>query len=262
MKKKHISLLLLVGFSMVVLAGCSSSASGTPVEITADTEGFWNHFFVWPLSWLITTVAKYTGGYGVAIIIVTVLVRLCLVPLMVKQIRSTKAMQALQPEMKRLKEQYSSKDQATQQKLQQETMALYKTHGVNPLAGCLPLLIQMPILIAFYQAIIRTTEISEHTFLWFDLGSPDPYFILPILAGVTTYISQRISMLGQDQSGPMASQMKIMMYIMPAMILFFALNLPAALSLYWVVGNIFSAIQTYIIKGPDIKAAALKKNGR
>src|SRR5699024_305065 len=100
------------------------------------------------------------NSYGWSIILVTVIVRLLLVPLNVKQLKSSKAMQDIQPEMKELQKKYSSKDQATQQKLQQETMALFQKHGVNPLAGCLPIFVQMPILIAMYHAIMRTREME------------------------------------------------------------------------------------------------------
>ena len=95
---------------------------------------------------------------------------------MIKQTKSTKAMQAIQPELKEIKAKYSSKDQKTQQKLQQETMELFQKHGVNPMAGCLPLFVQMPILIGIYHAIMRKPELQEHAnFLWFDLAAPDPY---------------------------------------------------------------------------------------
>jgi len=160
-------------------------------------------------------------------------------------------MQAIQPELKELREKYSSKDQATQQKLQQETMQLFQKHGVNPLAGCFPLLIQMPILIGFYHAIMRTREIAEHNFLWFDLGESDPYYILPIVAGVTTFIQQKITMMGMENN----PQMAMMLWLMPIMIVIFAFQFPAALALYWVVGNIFMIVQTILIKGPDIRAA-------
>jgi YidC/Oxa1 family membrane protein insertase len=169
---------------------------------------------------------------------------------MVKQTRSSKAMQALQPEMKALREKYSSKDQKTQQKLQQETMALFQKQGVNPLAGCFPLVIQMPILIGFYHAISRTRAISEQNFLWFDLGSPDPYYILPLIAGATTFIQQKMMMAGTENQNP---QMAMMLWMMPIMIIIFAVKFPAALSLYWVVGNLFMIVQTYFIKGPDLK---------
>lgn len=127
--------------------------------------GIWNEYFVYPLSQLITYFATWLGdNYGLAIVITTLIIRFALLPLMIKQTKSTKAMQALQPEMVKLKEKYSSKDQATQQKLQQEMMQLYQKNGVNPLAGCLPIFVQMPILFAFYHAIMRTSEISKHTF--------------------------------------------------------------------------------------------------
>ena len=240
-------------FLIAVLSGCSEVNQ----PITSESSGIWNQYFVYPLSWLITEVAELLGSkYGLSIIIVTILVRLLILPLMIKQIKSTKAMQAIQPEMKELQAKYSSKDAETQQKLQQETMALFQKHGVNPLAGCLPIFIQMPILIAFYHAIMRTTEIANHSFLWFDLGDKDPYFILPLVAGLTTFIQQKISMVGQENN----PSMQMMLYIMPIMIIVFAINFPAALSLYWVVGNIFSIAQTYFIKGPDLKQAKADKS--
>ena len=255
MKKKHILLFGSVIFLIAVLSGCSEVNQ----PITSESTGIWNQYFVYPLSWLMTKMAELLGNqFGLSIIFVTILVRLLILPLMIKQVKSTKAMQAIQPEMNRLREKYSSKDAETQQKLQQETMALFQKHGVNPLAGCLPIFIQMPILIAFYHAIMRTTEIANHSFLWFDLGDKDPYFILPLVAGVTTYIQQKISMVGQDNN----PTMQMMLYIMPIMIIVFAINFPAALSLYWVVGNIFSIAQTYFIKGPDLKQVkADKSNG-
>lgn len=253
MKKKHMLLFGSVVFLIAVLSGCSEV--NQPID--SESTGIWNQYFVYPLSWLIIKMAELLGNkYGISIILVTVLVRLLILPLMIKQIKSTKAMQAIQPEMNRLKEKYSSKDAETQQKLQQETMALFQKHGVNPLAGCLPIFVQMPILIAFYHAIMRTTEIANHSFLWFDLGDKDPYFILPLIAGVTTFIQQKISMVGQDEN----PTMQMMLYIMPIMIIVFAINFPAALSLYWVVGNIFSIAQTYFIKGPDLKQAKADKS--
>lgn len=109
----------------------------------------------------------------------------------------------------------------------------------------------MPILFAFYHAIMRTTAISEHTFLWFDLGQADPFYILPVVAAITTFIQQKLAMAGTAGQNP---QMAMMLWLMPIMILIFAINFPAALSLYWVVGNIFGIAQMYFIKGPEIKA--------
>jgi YidC/Oxa1 family membrane protein insertase len=249
-------ILLITGLLsvLILLSGCTE----VNVPITSESEGFWNSYIVYPLSQLITYFAELTGdNYGISIVLVTIIIRLAILPLMIKQMKSSKAMQALQPEMAKLREKYSSKDQQTQQKLQQETMALFQKHGVNPLAGCFPLVIQMPILIGFYHAIMRTEAIAEHTFLWFDLGDKDPYYILPIVAGITTFIQQKITMAGtaHDPTSPMAAQMKMMLYIMPIMIVVFAISFPAALSLYWVVGNLFMIIQTYFVKAPDLKAS-------
>lgn len=245
--KKRIYLLIGLVLLVSLLTGCTEFNQ----PITSESKGFWNEFIVYPLSQLIVWVADFAGGsFGISIVIVTIIIRLLILPLMVKQIKSSKAMQALQPEMKKLQKKYSSKDQATQQKLQQETMALFQKHGVNPLSGCFPILIQMPILVGFYHAISRTRAIAEDNFLWFDLGAPDPIYLLPLIAGVTTFIQQKISMAGTSNQNP---QMAMMLWIMPIMIIIFAVSFPAALSLYWVVGNIFSIAQTHFIKGPEIK---------
>ncbi|WP_342433755.1 YidC family membrane integrase SpoIIIJ [Neobacillus sp. FSL H8-0543] len=244
--KKRILLMLGILSVVLFLAGCTEITK----PINAESTGFWNEYIVYPLSWLIVKGAEILGGsFGLSLIVVTILIRLVMLPLMIKQTRSSKAMQALQPEMKALREKYSSKDQKTQQKLQQETMALFQKHGVNPMAGCFPLIVQMPILIGFYHAISRTREIAEQNFLWFDLGEKDPYFILPIVAGITTFIQQKLMMAGQEHN----PQMAMMLWMMPIMIVVFAFSFPAALSLYWVVGNIFMIVQTYFIKGPDLR---------
>ncbi|MFZ3590514.1 YidC family membrane integrase SpoIIIJ [Bacillus sp. DJP31] len=251
---------LLFLFSLLVVLATLTGCTEVNQDITAESEGIWNQYFVYPLSRLIIYFAELFGeNYGLSIIIVTLIIRFALLPLMIKQTRSSKAMQALQPEMQKLKEKYSSKDQKTQQELQKETMALFQQNGVNPLAGCFPILIQMPVLIAFYHAIMRTGEISTHDFLWFDLGEKDPYYILPLVAGATTFIQQKIMMAsGAAMQNP---QMAMMLWIMPIMIIVFAINFPAALSLYWVVGNIFMIVQTLLIKGPDIKLTAESTGG-
>ncbi|WP_028400766.1 YidC family membrane integrase SpoIIIJ [Ectobacillus panaciterrae] len=246
--KKKITFLVMMMTLVAIISGCNQVNQ----PVTPESKGIWNEYFVYPLSQVITYFAELFGNnYGLSIVVVTLIIRCALLPLMIKQTRSTKAMQALQPEMVKLREKYSSKDQATQQKLQQEMMQLYKTHGVNPLSGCLPIFIQMPVLFAFYHAIMRTAEIKHHSFLWFDLGHPDPFYILPVVAGITTFIQQKIAMTGTAQN----PQMAMMLWLMPIMIVIFAIKFPAALSLYWVVGNIFSIAQTYFIKGPDLKQA-------
>src|SRR5690606_25866437 len=251
MKKK---LLMLIGFIgvIVILSGCTQIDQ----DITAESEGIWNSFFVYPLSWLLVKVAEIFNAefvYGLAIVIVTLLIRFVLLPLNVKQIKSSKAMQQIQPELQKLREKYSSKDQQTQMKLQQETMELFQKSGANPLAGCLPIIVQMPILLAFYHAIMRTAELRSHEFLWFTLGEPDPIYLLPILTAGFTFLQQKIMMQGmstQQANNPMMPQMTMMLYIMPIMIGVFALFLPSALALYWVVGNIFMVLQTLLVRNP------------
>lgn len=242
---KKIGLGVVLVTLMALLTGCMDIDE----PINENSEGIWNTFFVYPLHWLIVTIAEYMNeDYGLSIIVVTILLRLIILPLMIKQTKSARAMQELQPEMQKLREKYSAKDQQTQQKLQQETMKLFQEKNINPLAGCFPILVQMPILIAFYHAIMRTREIGGHVFLWFELGQPD--FILPFIAGITTFIQQKMMMV---QDNP---QMRILMYMMPFMITAFAFFFPSALALYWVVGNLFMIAQTYFITGPGARKRA------
>ncbi|MFD2627338.1 YidC family membrane integrase SpoIIIJ [Oceanobacillus kapialis] len=247
MRKKYLLLVTLV-MLLAILSGCTEVNQ----PITPESEGFWNSYFVYPLSQVIVYFAElFNENYGLSIVIVTILARLILVPLNVKQLKSSKAMQDIQPELKEIQKKYSSKDANTQQQLQQETMALFQKHGVNPLAGCLPIFIQMPILLAMYHAIMRTEEISSHSFLWFELGSPDPIFLLPLIAGGATFIQQKLMMAGSPAANN--PQMTVMLYVMPIMIGVFAIFFPAALALYWVVGNIFMVVQTIFIRKPMMK---------
>ncbi|MEB1808246.1 MAG: YidC family membrane integrase SpoIIIJ [Bacillaceae bacterium] len=239
---RKLGLTLLLISMLVLLTGCFNLEE----PINAESTGVWDRYLVYPLSWLIIYFADvFNDSFGMAIIIVTILLRTLILPLMIKQTKSAKAMQAIQPEMQKLREKYSAKDQKTQQKLQQETMKMFQEKGVNPLAGCLPLFIQMPILLAFYHAIMRTEEIGHQQFLWFYLDVPDP-ILLPLIAGITTFIQQKMMMVTDNP------QMKILLYMMPIMIFVFAMFFPAALTLYWVVGNLFMIIQTYFITGPNV----------
>lgn len=226
---------------VLLLSGCTEFDQ----PISSESEGFWNEFIVWPLVSVIKYFAELLGTYALGIIVVTIIIRLVILPLTIKQVKSSKKMQEIQPKMKELQQKYASKDAVTQQKYQQEMMALMQNSGVNPAAGCFPVLIQMPILIGFYHAISRmnaTPEIDLGTFLIFPLAEPS--VILAVLAGLIQYV---VLMTGPAMDNP---QMKIMMYIMPLMIIGFGIVLPAALSLYWVVGNIVSAIQNLVIYKP------------
>lgn len=247
MRKKYFLLIALIGL-VAILSGCTEINE----PITSESEGIWNSIFVYPLSWVLIEIAEiFNNNYGVSIIIVTVFIRLLILPLSIKQLKSSKAMQEVQPKLQELQKKYTSKDANTQQKLQQETMELFQKHGVNPLAGCLPIFVQMPVLIAMYHAIMRTGEISTHTFLWFELGSPD--YILPILTGVFTFIQQKLMMstnTSMKTNPQVAMQMNVMLYVMPIMIGVMAFFFPAALALYWVTGNIFMVFQTLLINKP------------
>jgi len=248
LRNKSYILLLIIG-AILLLTGCTQV--NQPID--ADSTGIWNEYFVYPLSLLIKYFAGlFNDNFGLSIVIVTLIIRVLLLPLMIKQIRSTQAMQQVQPEIKALQEKYSSKDAKTQQKLQQETMALFQKHGVNPFAGCLPIFVQMPILIAMYHAIMRTAEIKLGTFLWFELGSPD--YILPIIAGLATFFQQKLMMA--NNASAQNPQMVAMLYMMPIMITVFAFFFPAALALYWVVGNLFMVVQTLFIRNPMVKEAS------
>lgn len=250
MRKRWLTVFVLVGV-LALLSGCTEINE----PITEESEGIWNKYFVYPLSWLITYFAElFQGnyGWGLSIVVLTVIIRILLLPLNIKQLQSSRAMQEIQPELKELQEKYSSKDAQTQQKLQQETMQLFQKHNVNPLAGCLPIFVQMPILIAMYHAIMRTEEIKNHTFLWFSLDSPD--YILPIIAGLTTYLQQKLMMSGSPAA--QNPQMTAMLYMMPIMIAVFAFFFPAALALYWVVGNFFMIAQVLFINKPMMKKAS------
>ncbi|GAK10307.1 membrane protein insertase YidC [Geomicrobium sp. JCM 19038] len=244
--KRRLQMITLLVIALIVLAACGMDQA----PITSESEGIWDHFFVFPLSWLIIQAAElFNGSYGLAIMLMTVVIRLAILPLFLKQQKSSKAMQKLRPELDKLREKYDPKKQEDQAKMQQEMIQLYQKSGINPLMGCLPILIQMPILMAFYFAIIRTEEIATHSFLWMDLGAPDPYYIMPALAGVLMYLQMQLSTRQLPQE--MAAQMKIMQYIMPVMIVFIGIALPSALSLYWATGSLFMIIQTYVIQMRD-----------
>ena len=167
--KKRLGLVLLLSVVGLLLAGCTEINQ----PITEDSEGFWNKFIVWPLVSLITLFKELLGTYGYGIVAVTVIIRLILLPLMVKQAKSSKEMQEIQPELNALKEKYKSKDAVTQEKYRTEMQKLMTERKINPAAGCLPILIQMPILIGFYHAISRmnqTTGIELGTFIGIELA--------------------------------------------------------------------------------------------
>ncbi len=250
-RKKKILLVIALVLAMAMLAGCSPAMDTTS---TADLKegNFFKRYLVYPLSLSLDTIADTLWGqYGLSILVVTIVIRFLVLPLNLKQYRSTKAMQKLQPEIEKLKKKY--KDDAKKQ--QEETMKLFQLHNVNPLAGCFPLIIQMPILFALYYAIVGNPEIREHSFLWLQLGSKDPYYILPVLAALTTYIQQKV----MSKYQPPNPQMNAIMMIFPVMIFVMSMSFPAAMPLYWVYGNIFTIVQTYFIYGRGSREGGTSK---
>jgi YidC/Oxa1 family membrane protein insertase len=212
--------------------------------------------FVALIEGVLVTLANWTGSSGLAIIIITIAVKLALVPLTLSSLRSAKRMQELQPMIKDLQKKYGH----DRQLLSAETMKLYQEQRVNPFGSCLPLLVQMPIFFGLYYAILNIATNGppagsdfSTSFLWIpNLALPDPLFILPIVVTVTQFIQQRMAMPqrvpGQqlDQQQQMMNQM---MQIMPLMVGFFAWNFAAGPVIYWITQNIFSAVQQYFITG-------------
>lgn len=157
--------------------------------------------------------------------------------------------QKVQPQMDALRKKYPGKDVESRQKLQEETSKLYKEAGINPYTGCLPMLIQLPVMYALYQAIWRTPQLQNGRFLWMDLGRPDPYYLMPILAAVFTFMSTYISQMSTPQSSQ-NGMTKGMTYLMPLIIGVSAIGIQSAISLYWVISNLFQVVQTFILQNP------------
>ncbi|GAA6237170.1 membrane protein insertase YidC [Apilactobacillus micheneri] len=239
--KKYFSLASILGL-VFFLSACSNK------PITSHSTGLWDGVIVLNFSRAIIWLSKFFGNnYGMGIIIFTIIVRIIILPLMIYQTRSMKKTQEIQPELKKLQKKYSSKDTETMQKLRTEQQKLYSEAGVNPVAGCLPLIVQLPILWALYQGIWRTDILKSGHFLWLQLGHKDPYFVMPILAALFTFISSWLATKSQPEQNGMT---KSVTYGMPLIIFFMALNIPAAISIYWVVTNLFQAGQTLVLQNP------------
>ena len=228
----------------------------------------WNTIILEPVLNILIYLTNILGGsFGLAIIVLTVVISLILFPLRVRQTQSTKAMQTLQPKIQELQKKY----QKDQQKLQQEMMKLYKEAGINPL-GCLwPMLIQLPIWIALYQSIMQALaatpesllSLSQHLyswsaigqaiplsdkFLWLNLSRPDPNLILAILVGGTMWVQQK--MVTPPAADPRQRSMTNMTTtMMPLMFGLFTLSFPSGLALYWVVSNVIGIVIQYFVSG-------------
>ncbi len=195
------------------------------------------------------------GNYGVAIILFTVICKLVLLPLNIKSTKSMRETQALLPMTQYLQKKYKNNPE----KLNQETSKLYQVYHVNPMGGCLPLLIQLPIIYALFGALRNPTEYVfvgtkasavNQSFLWIpNLSQPDPYYILPILCVIFTFLTQKftMSMNKMAENEQTQSSQRMMLYLMPLLIGFMALSLPAGVAIYWVVQNVFTFLQQFIM---------------
>ena len=219
-----------------------------------------------PILLLMNWVYGHVGNYGVAIILLTVVSKVLFYPLTVKSMRSMKAMQALQPQINALRSKYKSDPQ----RLQRETLELYRQHKVNPMGGCLPMIAQVPIFYALYLALSVSVELQNATFLCFgrvpswiaprrsdlwicDLASHDPTYVLPILMGVTMFVQQKMTPIAGD---PRQAKM---MLIMPFVFTFMFLNLPSGLVLYWTVSNVLQILQQWYMDRPKARATRARR---
>ena len=196
--------------------------------------------------WLVWTHQHMASNWGVCIIILTVIINLVLLPLRITSMKSALKMQKLQPQMKAIQEKYKKYPlrDPRRSEMNAEIGELYKREGANPAGGCVPLIIQMPFLFAFYSMLGVGIELRQAPFLWLhDLSSPDKMFILPVLIVITTYLVQKMT----PNAGMDPKQQQMMTLMMPLMIGFFSYSLPAGLSVYWTVGNFIAIAQQYIM---------------
>ena len=213
---------------------------------TIDYGWFW--FLAQPMLWVLNAIHHVVMNYGVAIIIMTILLRLLMWPLTRKSYVSMAAMQKMQPEMQRIQKLYAN----DKMRLQMEMMKLYQTHKTSPMSGCLPMLIQIPIFFALYKALLVSVAMRNAHFLWIsDLSAMDPYFILPILMGATMFLQQWMQSGKQSKNtsgNDAVAQTQKMMRWMPILFTIMFAWMPAGLVLYWTVSNIFGIVQMQIIK--------------
>ena len=207
------------------------------LELSVDYGWLW--WIAQPLFWLLTKIHGLVGNWGVAIILLTVLIKGAFFKLSAASYRSMANMRRVQPKMADIREQYAD----DKQKQSQAMMELYKKEKINPMGGCLPILVQMPVFIALYWTLMESVELRHAPFaLWInDLSVMDPYFVLPILMGASMWFMQKLNPPPPD---PM--QAKLMQWL-PIVFTFFFLWFPAGLVLYWVVNNLLSMTQQYII---------------
>jgi YidC/Oxa1 family membrane protein insertase len=207
------------------------------------------------LLWILEFFHKYVGNWGLAIIMLTIVIKIIFWPLTAKSYSSMEKMKRLAPMMQKIKEKHKDDKEA----MNREVMALYKTYGVNPASGCLPLLVQMPVFFGLYQALLTSIELRHASFIptlpftdlpWLaDLSAKDPFYITPLVMGVTMFLQQRLSPPAADPT-----QQKIMMFL-PIIFTFLFLAFPAGLVVYWLVNNVISIGQQWWMLNRGKKSA-------
>lgn len=221
------------------------AALAPALDLTVDYGFLW--FLAQPIFWLLELIHDVLGNWGWSIVVLTLIIKLIFFPLSAASYKSMARMRAVSPKLQALKEQYGD----DRQKMSQAMMELYKKEKINPLGGCLPILVQMPVFLALYWVLLESVEMRQAPWiLWItDLSITDPYFILPIVMGLTMFIQQ---MLNPTPPDPMQARV---MKLLPIIFTFFFLWFPAGLVLYWVVNNILSIAQQWYITR-QIEAAA------
>lgn len=237
--KKNLKWAGLLIASLFILTACGTG------PVTSQSTEAWDRLIYWFAS--VIQFLSINGQIGIGIILFTILIRTILLPLFQIQMNSSRKMQELQPQLKKLQEEYPGSDMESRQKLYEETQKLYKENGVSMSSSMWPLFIQMPILLALFQALTRVEALKVGHFLWLNLGDPDPYFILPILAAVFTFLS---SWLANKAAIEKNGAITAMMYIMPVLIFFFAVTAASGVALYWTVSNAYQVVQTLVFNNP------------
>ena len=253
-KKNKKTLLTLALAAFVIFL----SACGRQDVVDSSSTGFWDSIIIYNLQRLLLWMSDILGSNGLAIIVFTALGQILLLPLTNYQQKSMEKTQELQPKMDALREKYSARDEATKEKLQTEMQKLQDEAGVNPLAGCLPLLIQMPIFIALYQTVTRTPALQEADFLWLQLGFPDPLYILPLLAAGFTFLNSWLMQYGN----PNAKSNALITFLMPALIFFITFRVASSLALYFVASNGTRVLMTLLTNNPFKKRQELEELAR
>jgi len=218
-------------------------------------EGLWTSFFVKPLAFILLVLGKYIGNYGVSVIIISLVIRLIAFPLTKKTAMQSELIKKAQPELNRIQKKYANKqDQESMIRQNQEMLAIYQKYKINPMSGCLFSFIQLPIFIAFFEALQRTPVIFEDRFLGLQLGTTPvvgitsqtfySYIILMIIIALTTFLSFKLNSTANMED----PTMKMMPIMMTVMIFITGIFMPTGLGIYWVTSNLFTIVQNILVK--------------